>query len=154
VSPVRFQFIDRIDAWEPYRRVTGCKVTSAGEGYWRPGPAGRMVMPHELALEAVCQAASWLIVLSSRFTRRAVPLSVREVTCCGDVTPGDVLSITAAVTAVAGDAAMVDGSVEVAGRQVLRVDGIMCGLRDAQTMDTAERTAAMARQLLRAEPRR
>ena len=151
---MRFYLIDRIDSWESHQRISGRKVTSAAEDYWQRDPTGRLLMPPELILEAVCQAATWLIMLSSQFQKRAALLSVDEVTRCGDVVPGDVLTVTAIIRSITGDAAVVDGFVEADGRQVLRTAGIMCALLGAETLEARESGERMARQLLRTEDAR
>lgn len=141
---MRFHLIDRIESWEPGRRVAARKATSAAEPFWRPGPGGP-VAPPWLVLESICQAASWLFLLGSGFTRRAALLSVDEVTRLGEVVPGDVVGVTAVVDSMADDAAVVSGVAEVDGRAVLRATGIMCALLDAERFEdraACERTAA------------
>jgi 3-hydroxyacyl-[acyl-carrier-protein] dehydratase len=151
---MRFYLIDRIDSWESHQRISGRKVTSAAEDYWRRDRTGRLLMPPELILEAICQAATWLIMLSSQFGKRAVLLSIDEVLCTGDVVPGDVLTAAASVESITSDAAVVDGLADVTGRPVLRAAGIMCALRDAETLDARDSSERMARQLLRTEDAR
>src|SRR4051812_2369887 len=90
---MRFHLIDRIDAWEPGRRLTGRKVTSLAEEFWAPAPCGGVVMPRSLVLEALCQAGTWLVMMSTDHARRAALLSVGEVTFHGDVHPGDILAV-------------------------------------------------------------
>jgi 3-hydroxyacyl-[acyl-carrier-protein] dehydratase len=107
-------------------------------------------MPPELVLEAVGQAATWLIMLGSGFRLRAVLLSVDEIVCTRDVVPGDVL-------AVAGHRRLAHrrrprsstGPVSVDGRAVLRAAGIMCALREADTLDAKDNSERLARHLLR-----
>jgi 3-hydroxyacyl-[acyl-carrier-protein] dehydratase len=146
---MRFHLIDRIDSWESGQWISGRKVTSTAETFWQRDPAGHLRMPAELVLETVCQAATWLIMLSSQFAKRAILLSIEEVACLGDVVPGDMLTVTAIVRSMTGEAAVFDGSVTVEGRPVLRSAGLMCALRDAHTLQDADRTERMAQQLLR-----
>jgi 3-hydroxyacyl-[acyl-carrier-protein] dehydratase len=145
---MRFHLIDRIDSWEPRQQISGRKVTSAAETFWRDR-AGHPRMPPELVLETVCQAATWLIMLSSQLTRRGVLLAIDEVTCPGDVVPGDVLTVTAIARSMTGEAAVFDGSVTVENHPVLHAAGLMCALRDAHTLQDTGSTERMAQQLLR-----
>jgi 3-hydroxyacyl-[acyl-carrier-protein] dehydratase len=145
---MRFHLIDRIDSWEPQQRISGRKVTSAAETFWRD-LGGHPGMPPELVLETVCQAATWLIMLSSQFGKRGVLLAIEEVTCPGDVVPGDVLMVTAVARSMTSEAAVFDGSVTVEAHPVLRAVGLMCALRDAHTLQDTDSTKRMAQQLLR-----
>ncbi|ROO51996.1 3-hydroxyacyl-[acyl-carrier-protein] dehydratase [Micromonospora sp. Llam0] len=150
---MRFQLIDRIEAWQPGCGITARKVTAAAEEFWYADSAGWIVMPPELVLEVVCQAATWLIMLSSGFERRALLLAVGEMTVHGCVEPGDVLTVTATVASSIADAIVVDGRVEVEGRTVLEASGIMCALREAETLQARHDVERMARCLLRTEVR-
>ncbi|WP_431963200.1 hypothetical protein [Nocardia sp. bgisy134] len=144
---MRFHLIDRIESWEPMRRITARKVTSARESFWQHGEHGP-AMPFGMALESLCQAGAWLVLLSSDHRLRAALLTVGEVTMHRDITPGDTLRLHAEVVSIQGNAAIVDGRVEVAGRPVLDARNIMCALIDAERLDDPADTGRMARQLL------
>ena len=151
---MRFHLIDRIDSWDPELRLVGRKSTSHAEEFWEPTPAGP-VMPRPLVLEALCQAGTWLIMLSSDHRKRAALLSVGEVMHHSDVRPGEVLLLDARITAISQEAAILDGTVGVADRSgtrpVLTGTGIMCALIDAEKLDDPADTRRMAEQLLRIE---
>lgn len=151
---MRFHLIDRIDSWDSDVSITARKVTSTAEDYWRRDHTGRLLMPPELILESVCQSVTWLIMLSSGFTQRAVLLSVGELLCSGEAEPGDVLTVSATIMSRTGDAALADGRVDIDGHPVLRSTGIMCALRDAETLDAQHTSERMARLLLRTEQQR
>ncbi|MFE2417296.1 3-hydroxylacyl-ACP dehydratase [Streptomyces hokutonensis] len=144
---MRFHLIDRIESWEPDRHITARKVTSVTETTWRSGPDGPE-LPFGLALEALCQAGSWLFLLSTGHRRRAALLGVDQVTEYGRVRPGDTLRMSADVVGRHDDAAVLDGTVSVDGRPVLRAEGIMCALLDAELLDDPADTARMAGALL------
>ena len=57
---VRFHLIDRIDEFEPARRVRGRKVTSHSEEFWEDAGDGP-VMPAPLTLEALCQVLTRIL---------------------------------------------------------------------------------------------
>jgi 3-hydroxyacyl-[acyl-carrier-protein] dehydratase len=153
---MRFHLIDRIDSWVPDRRISGRKLTSGTEEFWQ-GSTGAEVMPPPLVLEALCQAGSWLVLLSSDHRKRAALLTVGEVSFHDHVRPGDVLLLDAEITSSSDDAAILDGTVRVPGRTgtaragtVLTATGIMCALIDADRLDDPAATRRMADQLVRA----
>lgn len=148
---MRFHLIDRIDVWEPHRTISGRKVTSIGETFWQTAGDGSLIMPPPLILEALCQLASWLLVLSSRFDQRAVLAAVDHVSYGDHVVPGDVLSVTATVGSTVDNAAIIEGSVDVEGKFVLRASGILCVLRAAADLEAVEATRRTAGHLLRTE---
>ncbi|ARZ67254.1 hypothetical protein SMD11_1593 [Streptomyces albireticuli] len=144
---MRFHLIDRIESWKPDERITARKVTSRGEDYWQRVDGGR-TMPFGLVLESVCQAATWLVLLSTDHARRAVLLTVDEAVEYRAVTPGEVLRMSAEIVSLTAEAAVVDGTVEVAGETVLRARGIMCALVEADRLDEPADTARMGGLLL------
>jgi 3-hydroxyacyl-[acyl-carrier-protein] dehydratase len=153
---MRFHLIDRIDTWAQNQRITGRKVTSAAEGFWQATPDGQ-VMPRPLVLESLCQAGSWLVLLSTDHCKRAALLSLGRVCFHGDVRPGEVLLLDAEITSISADAAVLDGTVRVVGAAAGRDDSaivltaadIMCALVDAERLDDPAATRRMADQLLR-----
>ncbi|MFF0607906.1 hypothetical protein ACFYUD_04455 [Nocardia tengchongensis] len=144
---MRFHLIDRIESWEPLQHITARKLTSVYENVWQPSATGP-VLPFGLALEALCQAGAWLVLLSSAHTKRAALLTVGEVTMYRDALPGDVLRMTAQVVHATPEAAVVDGWIEVDGERIMFARNIMCALIDADRLDDPEDTERMARHLL------
>ncbi|MEU6766171.1 3-hydroxylacyl-ACP dehydratase [Streptomyces sp. NPDC046853] len=144
---MRFHLIDRIDSWQPHLSITARKVTSVHEGHWQHTPEGPR-LAFGLMLEALCQAGTWLIMLSTEHRKRAALLTVREATASGPVRPGDTLRIEAVVVSHSEEAAVIDGTVTCEGRTVLEASGIMCALIDAEELDDPADTARMAAQLL------
>ena len=145
---MRFHLIDRVDAYEPLRWVRGRKLTSRGEEYWE-GAASEAVMPPPLVLETLCQAGSWLIMISTERRKRAALLSIGEVSFLGAVRPGDVLMLEGDVDSISGEAAVISGRVTVEGRAVLEAKEIMCALIDAGDLEDLESTERMQRLLTR-----
>ncbi|MEW1720671.1 3-hydroxylacyl-ACP dehydratase [Streptomyces sp. NPDC093109] len=148
---MRFHLIDRIESWEPGRHITARKVTSRQEDYWQDtadGPA----LPFGLALEALCQAGTWLVLLSTGHRRRAALLSVGEAVLHRPVRPGDVLLLDVTVVSMNDGAAVIDGVARVDGETVLEARSIMCALIDADSLDDPADTTRMAGQLLGGGP--
>ena len=145
---MRFHLIDRVDAWEPFRSVRARKLTSYSEEYWHSSADGP-IMPPPLVLEALCQAGTWLVMLSTELRKRAALLSVGSVDFLGDVRPGDVLELEGSVDSMGDEVAVVSGRVLVGGQSVLEAKDIMCVLIDAGDLEDVEDTRRMLKLLTR-----
>ena len=145
---MRFHLIDRVDAWEPFRSVRARKLTSHSEEYWDSSADGP-IMPPPLVLEALCQAGTWLVMLSTELRKRAALLSVGSVDFLGDVRPGDVLDLEGSVDSMGDEVAVVSGRVLVGGQSVLEAKDIMCVLIDAGDLEDVENTRRMLKLLTR-----
>jgi 3-hydroxyacyl-[acyl-carrier-protein] dehydratase len=151
---VRFHLIDRVDSYEPSASVRARKVTSLSEDYWEEdgeGDHGELVMPPPFVLEALCQAATWLIMISTDRAKRAALLSIGSVDWHGPVRPGDVLEMVGEVGSFGTETAVVSGHVHVDGRLVLEAQDVMCALIDADTLANLEDTRRLQELLTRAE---
>ncbi len=80
---MRFHLIDRIDEYEPRRSVRGRKVVSGDEAALEDHGDGPVLAP-PLVLEAICQAGTWLIMLTTERRKRAALL--RSATCASSAT--------------------------------------------------------------------
>ena len=150
---MRFHLIDRVDDYTPASSVRARKLTSYSEEYWEPAPDGdgsQLVMPPPLVLEALCQAGTWLVMLSTDTRKRAALLSIGSVTFLGDVHPGDVLELEGLVDSMNDEVAVVSGRVTVGGQAVLEANDIMCVLIDAGDLEDVEDTRRMQKLLTRA----
>jgi 3-hydroxyacyl-[acyl-carrier-protein] dehydratase len=148
---VRFHLIDRVDSFEPSKSVTARKVTSLSEEYWEEDDDGELVMPPPFVLEALCQAATWLIMISTERAKRAALLSIGSVQWNADIHPGDILEMVGEVSSFGGETAVVSGHVNVDGRTVLEATDIMCALIEADTLADLEDTKRLQDMLTRAE---
>ena len=94
---MRFHLIDRVVSCEPGKSVHGRKLTSLTEEYWEETEDGPR-MPPPLALEALCQAGTWLIMITHRAAQaRGAALDRRRSTFLGPIDPGDVLELEGTV---------------------------------------------------------
>lgn len=146
---MRFHLIDRIDSYEPRASVRGRKVTSLSEDYWEDAGDG-LVMPPPFVLEALCQAATWLVMISTDTRQRAALLSIGSVDFLGDVRPGDVIELEGNAETWGDETAVVSGRAVVDGRVVLEAKDVMCTLIDADTLEDTENTKRMQAMLDRA----
>lgn len=149
---MQFHLIDRIDAWEAASSVRARKLTSHAEGFWADGPDGP-TMPRTLVLEALCQAGSWLIMLSTDTRKRAALLSISSVTFDGDVRPGDVIDLEGHVESMSEEMAVLSGTAKVDGTTVMTATDIMCALIDAQDLEDVADTDRMKARLDRSDGR-
>jgi 3-hydroxyacyl-[acyl-carrier-protein] dehydratase len=147
---VRFHLIDRIDSFEPHSVIHARKVTSLSEDYWE-ADGEQLVMPPPFVLEALCQAGTWLIMISTERRKRAALLQVGSVSWLRDVHPGDVLELDGRVDSFGEETAVISGSVLVDGEPVLEASEIMCALIDADTLADLDDTKRLQDMLTRAD---
>lgn len=145
---MRFHLIDRIDHYEVGRHVKGRKLTSVSEEFWETGDES-LVMPPSLVLEALCQAGTWLIMLSTERKRRAALLQVDQVEFLAPVRPGAVLMIEGFVDSMNEDVAVLSGTAHVDDVLVMRAEGIMCALMAADELEEASASELTLKGLIR-----
>jgi 3-hydroxyacyl-[acyl-carrier-protein] dehydratase len=147
---VRFHLIDRVVSCEPGKAVHGRKLTSLSEEYWEETEDG-LRMPPPLALEALCQAGTWLIMITTERRKRAALLSIGSVNFLGPISPGDVLELEGTVDSWSDEVAVVSGRVTVDERVVLEANEIMCALMDADRLADLDDTERLQLMLTREE---
>lgn len=147
---MRFHLIDRVDTWEPASSIRARKLTSLSEDYWE-STNGEPVMPYPFVLEALCQAGTWLVMISTDRRKRAALLSIGEVEFVDFVHPGDVLELNGTIDSISDEVAVVSGTVTVEGRPVLKASEIMCALIDAGDLADLDDTERLQKLLTRAE---
>lgn len=145
---MRFHLIDKVDAYEASSWVEARKLTSVSETHWEEGPSGP-VMPPPLVLEALCQAGTWLVMISTDRRKRAALLSIAEVEFVRDVVPGDVIALRGTVDTMGDEVAVVSGTATVDGEVVLTATEIMCALIDAEDLADLEDTRRLQEMLTR-----
>jgi len=123
---MRFRMIDQIVEVDPGVRLTARKTLRAGEEYLKDHFPKFPVMPGVLMLEAMFQAAMWLVRKSEDFASSVIVLKeVRAIKYADFVEPGQVLTVEAEMVKEVGETVVlktrgtVDGSVAVSGRLVL-----------------------------------
>jgi 3-hydroxyacyl-[acyl-carrier-protein] dehydratase len=123
---MRFTLLDRIVELQPGVKISATKNLTLAEEYLADHFPGFPVMPGVLMLEALTQAAAWLVRASEDFAHSMVVLKeVRNIKYSNFVEPGQTLVVSAEVvdqderfTRLKGHGA-VDGAVTVSGRLVL-----------------------------------
>lgn len=95
---MRFTLVDRITELVPGERITAIKNLSMAEEYLMDHFPGFPVMPGVLMLEAMTQAAAWLIRASEDFSHSTVLLKeARNVTYLSFVEPAQTLVVNASI---------------------------------------------------------
>jgi 3-hydroxyacyl-[acyl-carrier-protein] dehydratase len=93
---MRFRLLDKITQLEPGKHIEAVKQLSADEGYLKDHFPRFPVMPGVLMLEAMFQAAVWLVRKTNEFAQSVVVLKeARNVKFSGFVEPGQTLTVTA-----------------------------------------------------------
>ena len=146
---MRFHLIDSVVACEPGQSVRGLKLTSLSEEYWEDDGDG-LTMPAPLILEALCQAGTWLIMITTERRKRAALLSIAGVEFIGRVVPGDVLQLDGTIDSMSDEVAVISGTVTVQGGEpVLEATEIMCALIDAGDLADLDDTLRLQNMLTR-----
>ena len=95
---MRFSLIDSVVALEPHERITATKTVAMSEEYLADHFPGFPVVPGVLMVEAMTQAAAWLIRVSEGFANSVVVLrKARNVKYGRFVKPGQMLTLTARI---------------------------------------------------------
>jgi 3-hydroxyacyl-[acyl-carrier-protein] dehydratase len=114
-----FAMLDRIVALEPGKRVVAHKNVSRGDPLGVNPRTGARVLPPEMLIETVGQAAMVLVLATVGLDRKIVPLFVG---CEGEfhdeVGPGCRLEVEATLEKVISNAAIVSGRATVGDRLV------------------------------------
>jgi 3-hydroxyacyl-[acyl-carrier-protein] dehydratase len=147
---LRFHLIDKVEACEPGKSVRGLKLTSLSEDYWEDGGDGPR-MPDPFVLEALCQAGTWLVMISTDRRKRAALLSIASVEFVDSVSPGEVLQLDGTIDSMSDEVAVISGTVTSDGRRVLEAKEIMCALIDAGDLADLDDTLRLQNMLTRAE---
>jgi len=145
---MRFHLIDRVEDYEPAKSVRARKLTSHSEDYWEDRGDGP-VMPPPFALEALCQAGTWLVMITTERRKRAALLSIGSVSFLRDIRPGDVLVMEGQVDSMSDEVAVVSGRVTVDEEPVLEAAEIMCALIDAEDLAGLDDTERLQKMLTR-----
>jgi 3-hydroxyacyl-[acyl-carrier-protein] dehydratase len=86
---MRALLVDKIIQCEPGISITGIKNVTMSENFLRDHFPGFPVMPGVLQLEALFQLASWLVFVTSGYTKRGRPGALKSVKFKNFIVPGD-----------------------------------------------------------------
>jgi 3-hydroxyacyl-[acyl-carrier-protein] dehydratase len=115
---MRYFLIDRVLELECDKKIVAIKNVSLSEDVFNDHFFGNPVMPGALQIEAIAQAATVLIEVSSRFTKKAVPIIIHGAKFRELVIPGDQMRLTLEVISSDGNTTQVDAIVSVSDKVV------------------------------------
>jgi len=115
---MRWRFVDRIDAFEPWRSIAGRKAASFEETCLceRFDRAG--ILPETIVVESCVELIRWLVAGSSGFAQTSAVGEVEHFSFPGEARMGEVLSIAAEVVARDGSTLKAACRVSCKGRPV------------------------------------
>jgi 3-hydroxyacyl-[acyl-carrier-protein] dehydratase len=118
---VKFVLLDRIVVLEPARRIVARKALSLAEEYLADHFPTFPVMPGVLMVEAMTEAAGWLLQATHNFAYSVMELAeVRNVTYKNFVRPGEVLEIEVTVRQIGDGRSEFDGIGRCNGLEMVR----------------------------------
>lgn len=113
---MRFCLVDRITALEAGKSVEALKTLSLAEEYLADHFPGFPVLPGVLMLESLVQASAWLMRYTEDFAYSTVLLKqARALRFNSFVTPGQTLTVKAAIQEWNGEHCVIKGSGTVGG---------------------------------------
>jgi 3-hydroxyacyl-[acyl-carrier-protein] dehydratase len=96
---MRFQLIDRIDAWEPGKSLTAAKFLALGEEYLADHFPQFPIMPGVLMLQSCVEAAAWLWRATTDYKHPVVVLrELKSVKYGTFMLPGRRMDVTVEMT--------------------------------------------------------
>lgn len=128
---LKFILVDKILDLVPGKSIRAIKTLSLGEEYLADHFPGNPIMPGVMMMEAMVEAASWLLRVTENFRHSLVTLKeARNVKFVRFISPGDRLVIDAEMLRSTGPVAFfkasgsVDSSTVVSGRFELQVGNL------------------------------
>ena len=132
---MRYALVDRIDAFERYRRIEARKVVSFEE-FWLPRPTAPFpALPAALLLEAILQAGMWLLRASSDFSRQPLVVSADGVRLGRPLHAGECVTLVAELRQRSDDGAVLRGEARVGREVVASGERIVCAYRPLEEFD-------------------
>lgn len=117
---MRFYLIDRIETFEPGRRIVTTKAVSLAEEYLADHFPAFPVLPGVLMLEALTQSSAWLVRIAQDYARSLIVLrSARNVRYTNFVQPGHSLRCEVEAVSIGDDAAKFKAAAFVGDKQAV-----------------------------------
>ncbi len=135
----RFLFVDRILACEQGRRIRA--------GHRVPDSSDPHAGPYQV-LEALAQAAGWLIAASTGFAKRGLPIAIGSIRLTGPVPIGGALLLEADIDAWRDESALVRAKASANGQAICEIERGLCAFVPNGRLEDPEQTMAMFSLLL------
>ncbi len=128
---MRYMLIDRILSLEVFKHITAIKNVALSEDVFSDHFVGFPVMPGALLIEALAQAGTALLEVSTNFKKKALLVIVEQAKFRAIVHPGDQLVITADVISFDISSAKIEGTMKSDKRTVMNAK-LIFALKDAE----------------------
>jgi len=117
---MKFHLVDKIVSLTPGKAIVTIKALSLAEEYLADHFPAFPVLPGVMMLEAMVQAAAWLVRVQQNFTKSMIVLScARNVRYASFVAPGEVLRCELEAMEITDEAAKFKGIGRVGDRQTV-----------------------------------
>lgn len=136
---MKFRQLDQIITYEPGKRLVATRTLRSDEEYLKDHFPRFPVMPGVMMLEALHQAAVWLIRKDDEFASPLVLLKEVRGAKFGDfLSPGETLNVTAEIVKQSGELTTVKASADKDGRVTVSARLILerCGSNDPEEIGT------------------
>jgi 3-hydroxyacyl-[acyl-carrier-protein] dehydratase len=115
---MKFHLVDRIDQVEPGKRIVTSKALSLAEEYLADHFPAFPVLPGVLMIEAMVQAAAWLVRMQQDFAKSVIVLTAaRNVKYTYFVKPGNILRCEVEAIEIGPEVSKFKGAGYVGDRQ-------------------------------------
>lgn len=115
---MRYLFIDRILRLEANKQIITIKNVTLSDDVFLEHFVGYPVMPGALLIEALAQAGTALLEVSTHFKKKALPVMIDQAKFRALARPGDQLKIAATILSLDQTAAQMDGTIHAADKLV------------------------------------
>lgn len=121
---MRWRFVDRVTAFEPWTRIEGRKCVSLEEYSLLDAFGREGEFPESLVIESCVQFARWLVAASSGFRQFSTLVSVGGFLFENTVRPGHALDVAVTITARSDD--LIETRCEVSVPSGTVGKGVLC----------------------------
>jgi len=135
---MRFLMVDKICALEKGRCARGIKNISWNDYFLEEIFPGVPAYSPVVAVEAVAQLVSWIIVEARDFTVKPVIALTDSYRCSGRIIPGDQLELEGEIESLGDDSALAHGTIYINGSPVIELRHAVCYLYPLHELDPPE----------------
>ncbi len=148
---MRFYLVDRILEVEPQQRIRALKLASGHDLLVEKHPKVGPVLAPVLIIESLAQTSAWLILATTDFAQRGVLAGLRHIEFGRPAPVGSRLDLTSEVDSWSDEAVVFNVEASLHGESVVRIEGALCFLIDADRLEDPQQTEAHYRGLCSGE---
>jgi 3-hydroxyacyl-[acyl-carrier-protein] dehydratase len=139
---VRFYLVDRILEVEPRQRIRALKLASGHDLLVEKHPKAGPVLAPVLVIESLAQTSAWLILATTDFAQRGVLAGLRHIEFGRPAPLGSRLELASEVDSWSDEAVVFNVEASWNGESVVRIEGALCFLIDADRLEDPQQTRA------------